>query len=80
MNSTTTIYGRTEPACQYCEKAKMLLEIKGIDYTFVNVGTDITKDQLLEIVPGARSVPQIFLEGKYIGGFDKLKEHFDNAK
>ncbi|AGS80896.1 glutaredoxin [Caulobacter phage Cr30] len=77
MNSTTIIYGRTEPRCTYCEQAKTLLEIKGIDYTFLNLGTDYTKEELLELVPEAKTVPQIFIEGKHIGGFDKLKEQLD---
>ena len=33
-----------------------------------------TREQLLEAVPTARTVPQIFLEDEYIGGFNELKE------
>jgi len=35
------------------------------------------REQLLEAVPTARTVPQIFLDGEYVGGYDNLVKHFD---
>jgi len=35
-----------------------------------------TKEDLLKVVPNARSVPQIFLEDKYVGGYTELMKHF----
>jgi len=55
--------------------AKDLLKQKGIEYEERNLAKDWKVQQLLEAVPGARSVPQIFLDDKYIGGYDELVEH-----
>jgi glutaredoxin len=58
--------------CTWCEKAKALLKSKGIAYEERKIGSGYQKEDLLEAVPGARTVPQIFLDGEYIGGFDQL--------
>jgi glutaredoxin 3 len=62
--------------CPYCVQAKQLLESKGIEYEERNImqGT-WTKQQLLESVPTARTLPQIFLDDNYIGGFTELRKH-----
>ena len=64
--------------CPFCDQAKNLLKMKGIEYEERNVTREWTKEQLLEAVPGARTVPQIFLDEQLIGGFNELKKHFDN--
>lgn len=61
--------------CPYCDQAKALLKQKGIEFEERNIMTDWTKEQLLEAVPGARTVPQIFLNDKLIGGFTELRKH-----
>ena len=61
--------------CPYCEQAKLLLRSRGIEYEERNVSRDWTREQLLEAVPGARTVPQIFLDGQLIGGFTELRQH-----
>ena len=53
--------------CPYCDKAKSLLELKGIDFEERKIGDGWTKEELLEVVPTARSVPQIFLDDVHIG-------------
>jgi glutaredoxin-related protein len=58
--------------CVYCVKAKALLESNDIQYEERQIGELWTKEQLLEDVPTARTVPQIFLDGKYIGGYMEL--------
>ena len=62
----------SSPNCLWCDKAKTLLKSKGIAYEEKLIGSVYKKEDLLEAVPGARSVPQIFLDGEYIGGFDQL--------
>ena len=62
-------------ACPFCVQAKALLESRCIDYEERNVQTDWTKEQLLEAVPTARTLPQIFLDDNYIGGFTELRKH-----
>ena len=64
----------------YCDQAKNLLKMKGIEFEERNVSKDWTKEQLLEAVPTARTVPQIFLDDKLIGGFTELKKHFEEEK
>ena len=62
-------------ACPFCDQAKGLLKMKGIEFEERNVSKDWTKEQLLESVPTARTLPQIFLDDNYIGGFTELKKH-----
>jgi len=62
-------------ACPFCVQAKALLESRGIEFEERNVSTDWTKEQLLEAVPDARTLPQIFLDDNYIGGFTELRKH-----
>ena len=61
--------------CTYCEQAKKLLESKGIAYEERNLATGTwSVQQLQEAVPGARTVPQIFVDDKYVGGYTQLVE------
>jgi glutaredoxin len=61
--------------CPYCEQAKALLQLNGYDIQEYKIGDGYTKEDLLESVPSARSVPQIFLDDEYIGGFSELRNH-----
>jgi glutaredoxin 3 len=65
----------SKDACPFCVQAKALLESKGIEYEERNVQKDWTKEQLLEAVPTARTLPQIFLDDAHIGGFTELRKH-----
>jgi len=60
--------------CPYCEQAKQLLAQRGITYEERKIGDGYDKEELLAAVPGARSVPQIFLDDELIGGFNELRE------
>ena len=60
--------------CVACMQAKNLLDIKGISYEIKMLGENATKQELLAVVPNARSVPQIFLDGAYVGGLDQLRK------
>ena len=59
--------------CPYCDQAKDLLKAKGIQFEEKKIGDGYTKEELLEAVPNARTVPQIFLDGELVGGFTELK-------
>jgi glutaredoxin len=61
--------------CHFCEMAKTLLKQKGIEYEERNLAKDWKVQDLLEAVPNARAVPQIFIDDKYIGSYDKLVEY-----
>ncbi len=63
--------------CPYCDQAKMLLKQKGITFEERKIGDGISREDLLEAVPGARTVPQIFLDDKLIGGYTELVKFFE---
>ena len=65
----------SKDACPFCGQAKNLLKLKGIEYEERNISRDWTREQLLEAVPDARTVPQIFLDSELIGGFTELRKH-----
>jgi len=59
--------------CPYCARAKSLLERKGIAYSNIDIMEDTAKrDEMLTRAGGRTSVPQIFIDGEHIGGFDDL--------
>jgi glutaredoxin 3 len=67
--------------CPFCDRAKNLLKLKGIEFEERNITTgDWTKEQLMESVPGARTVPQILINGQLIGGFNELQQHLQNVE
>lgn len=66
--------------CPYCVQAKALLESKSIEYEERNVSKDWTKEQLLEAVPTARTLPQIFLDDELVGGFTELRTKLTESK
>ena len=64
------VYGT--PSCGYCFRAHHLLRSKGVRFTEVNVAGDLAKRQWLLEVTRRRTVPQVFINGKPVGGFDDL--------
>lgn len=60
--------------CPACKKAKAILEMEGytVDYRVIDGGT-WTKKDLFEVMPNARSVPQIFINENHIGGLGGLE-------
>ncbi len=65
-----TIY--TTKVCPYCLRAKDLLKRKGQKFTEIDVADDATREEMIAKSGGRRSVPQIFIDGKLIGGSDDL--------
>lgn len=65
----------TTKVCPYCVKAKRLLDAKDVDFVEHDVtGDDAAREALLKKSNGMRTVPQIFINGKHIGGCDNLYE------
>ena len=60
--------------CTFCDQAKLLLGQREIAFEEKKIGDGYSKEELLEEIPTARSVPQIIIDGKVIGGFPELKE------
>jgi glutaredoxin len=71
------IYGK--PMCPFCDKAKALCEQRGFAYEYKTLGTDYTKEELLETFPGARTVPQIVINGQKIGGWDQMVKYIEET-
>ena len=61
--------------CPYCDQAKALLTHKGIAFEERKIGDGYTREDLLQAVPTARTVPQIFIDDVLIGGFTELQDH-----
>lgn len=62
--------------CEACKQAKHLLLTNGYTYVekIVGQGGAYTKKDLLDVVPDAKSVPQIFINGNHIGGYKELEK------
>jgi len=64
----------TTDYCPYCVRAKQLLDMKDVDYSEIDVtGDDTARAELVQKAEGRRTVPQIFINGKSIGGFDDMR-------
>ncbi len=74
--SRYTIFGHD--ACGFCRQAKQLLEEKELKYRYVDIHKEgITKDALSQLIgKEVYTVPQIFEDKRYVGGFDDLTHSF----
>ena len=71
MTAEVKVYSTT--FCPYCVRAKQLLERKGVAYTEVNLDKEEPEVRLeLMKKTNQRTVPQIFINDQFIGGFDQL--------
>lgn len=71
MIKNVVVYGKMN--CTYCDKSKMALDIAGIPYTYTDIMLDEdVLDWFME--QKFRTVPQIFVDGEHIGGYDQLVE------
>lgn len=71
MSARVEVYYWT--TCPYCQRARALLDTKGVEYT----GYDITGDEearakMVARTGGPKSVPQIFIDDQHIGGCDDI--------
>tara|TARA_B110001454_G_scaffold156341_1_gene145595 strand:- start:61 stop:348 length:288 start_codon:yes stop_codon:yes gene_type:complete len=75
MSMKIVVYSK--PACQYCDKAKALLTQLSYSYTEKVVTKDISLEELFkELGKTVRTIPQIVIDDKHIGGFNELREYF----
>lgn len=75
----TDVIVYSKPNCPYCVRAKTLLDSYSVSYTEKVVGVDVTREQLLEAAPNARTVPQIIINGEAIGGYEQLSSYIENT-
>jgi glutaredoxin 3 len=71
----------TTTYCPFCVRAKNLLKRKGVDFDEIDVtDDDELREKMIEMSGGRRTVPEIFINGKIVGGFDELKALDDQGK
>jgi glutaredoxin 3 len=63
--------------CPYCDQAKALLGQRDIAFEEKKIGDGYSKEELLEAIPTARTVPQIIIDDVVIGGFTELKAYLN---
>jgi len=73
----TVVYSK--PMCPFCDKAKKMCENNEWKFTYKSLGTDYQVNELLEMFPGAKTVPQIIINGTKIGGYDQLVKYVEET-
>lgn len=73
VSSSVSLF--TKPGCTFCAKAKSLLTEKGLAFEEIVLGNEISITSLRAIT-GRETVPQVFIDGKHIGGSDDLTAYF----
>ncbi len=64
----------TTTYCPYCVRAKSLLKSKGVAFEEIDVTDNPElREKMVEMAGGRRTVPEIFIDGKIIGGYDELR-------
>jgi glutaredoxin 3 len=74
INENTAIEIYSSRNCSYCHAAKTLLNSRGLNYTEIDVTFDADKRREMMDRAKQRTVPQIFIDGKSIGGFRELAQ------
>ena len=64
------------PGCFYCDQAKELCKRAEVEYEFIEIGTDITREDFLKLYPGIEVSPHIVIDGKVIGGLMETAKYF----
>lgn len=59
--------------CPYCMRARSLLDDKGVEFQEIRVDNDWEKRREMEVKSRRRTVPQIFVRGRHVGGYDELR-------
>ncbi len=72
MSSRPEVVIYAKPFCSYCVAAKSLLREKGVDFREIDVSRDPVMSDELARRTGRRTVPQIFIGERHVGGFDDL--------
>lgn len=71
----------TKFMCPYCARAKSLLEAKGVDYEETEIGMGgPEREEMIQRANGRTTVPQIFIDGRHVGGSDDLAELERNGR
>jgi len=67
--------------CPFCVRAKSLLRSKGVAFTEIDVtDDDAQRERMVELSGGRRTVPEIFVNGRIVGGYDELRALNDRGE
>lgn len=64
----------TKDYCPFCTQAKRLLRAKDVEFEEIDVTDDEKLQEEVQRLSGRRTVPQIFIDGEPVGGFEDLRE------
>ena len=71
------IWGK--PACPHCDQAKQFCETRGYEFTYKQLDVDFTREEVFENFPGARTFPQIKVNGKVVGSKDDFINYVEST-
>lgn len=77
MNNRVKVYGR--PGCGYCVSATKLLDENVIEYDYINIYEDAEAKAFI-VEQGFRTVPQIYIDKRHIGGYTELVNYMSKRK
>ena len=72
----------TRDNCSYCTLAKAELNKRwqpGVSVVELDIMVNNNRNDLTHRIPGVKTVPQIFIDGRLIGGYDDLMQYFDET-
>jgi len=67
-----TVY--TREFCAFCRYAKALLQSKGVEFEEIDISQDESLQEQIWQSSGRKTVPQIFVDGRPLGGFEEIRE------
>ena len=67
----------TTDSCPYCDAAKSLLNSLSMSFEEINITNDDEKRVALVSKTGHRTLPQIFIDDEFVGGYMELKSHLN---
>ncbi len=71
----------TTTYCPFCTRAKALLKGKGVPFEEIDVTESAElRQKMIDLSGGRRTVPEIFIDGKLVGGYEELKALDDNGE
>ena len=69
------IWGK--PECMYCVSAVNLASEKQLKFRYITLGVHFTREEVLKEFPGAKTFPQIKIDGVPIGGYTEMKRYLE---
>ena len=72
------IYGKS--ACGFCLRAKKLAERYGMEYEYKNIDFEQYRTEMYDLKPNVETVPQIWWNDKYVGGYNEFATEIENTR